>query len=93
MAADLTLVTAANGLAGSALAICPLNGVMNGRCTCGSTRVNLDEKEGSLTSDVEMKICKNTATAKGKCVGNGEFVLGGDARDRNRTCTPFGTGT
>jgi len=50
-------------------------------------------KEGKMDENREKCTFGNMSENTGKQGENGDFALAGDARDRNRTCTPFGTGT
>ena len=59
-----------------------------GKAACQTAR-----KEGKTGENGEKYICGDVAEYAGKQGENGGFALAGDARDRNRTCTPFGTGT
>ena len=59
----------------------------------GKTARQTARKEGKTGGNGEKYICGDVAEYAEKQGENDGFAFAGDARDRNRTCTPFGPGT
>jgi hypothetical protein len=57
------------------------------------TGANSEANGGNLANDAETEVGENPAEIAENRGEMGELAMAGDARDRNRTCTPFGTGT